>query len=320
MEQVMSDCRRFKNILEAYVSGEAAHQDVLALRAHAESCTECRRAMELHGKLSQMADGMPQPSEDAFRAMRAAVLRRIPRPGREAIEGSGVAAGFWRRLWARPVLGPAFAFVLALAILGAGFALGRRTAPAGGFSESVIVKEIARQASLGKGLAGYWDSPFVYSNVKFHPSDGDVSLSFDVTRHVDLMTAGDSPVLREILLHAILDPSAIGTRLEAIELAPKNMDAKVKEVLVFTLLNDPSLPVRLRALEVLTPYADDPVVKDALLSSLGQDPSVQVRFMALDCLAGRKVDPETIRSAIGEVRRDTDRAVYERAVQLTGGL
>jgi hypothetical protein len=118
----------------------------------------------------------------------------------------------------------------------------------------------------------------------------------------------------------MLDPTEMGSRLDALELAPRTMDGKLREVLVFTLLNDPSLPVRLKALEVLAQYADDPGVRDALLLSIGQDPSVHIRFLALESLAGQGVSPERIRGAIGEVRSETDRAVLQRAVELTGEL
>jgi hypothetical protein len=103
-------------------------------------------------------------------------------------------------------------------------------------------------------------------------------------------------------------------------MAPGSMDGKLKEVLLFTLLNDPSLPVRLKAVGILTQYASDPAVQEALLLSLGRDPSVQIRLLALECLADRGVDPGAIRNAIGEVSEEGDRAVFQRAVELTGGL
>lgn len=316
----MSGCERFTGLLEKYLAGETASSDVDALREHAKSCAECRRLIEVHEELSLAIEELPEPSETHFQAMRAAVLRQIPRHGTREAMRKTTFGGFWSSLWARPVTKPAFAFVLAIALLGAGFFIGRSSAPAPGFDETLMVQEINRQASLEKGLAGYWDSPFVYSNVKFRPRNGSVMLSFDVARHVDVETAADSPLLREIMLHAMLDPSEMGSRLEAMALAPRSMDGKLKEVLLFTLANDPSLPVRLKAVEILTQHASDPAVQEALLLSLGRDPAVQVRLLALECLAGRGVDPEAIRHAIGEVSEEGGRAVFQRAVELTGGL
>jgi hypothetical protein len=316
----MSGCQRFKDFLEQYVAGEAAPSELEVMREHANSCADCRYLMELHEELSLATEEVPQPSEAHFQSMRAAVLRQIPREGHRATERKKAFGGFWRSLWAQPVLRPALAFILVVALIGGGFLVGRLSAEPPVFDETLMVQEINRQASLDKGLAGYWDSPFVYSNVKFRPHNGAVALSFDVTRHMDLETAADSPLAREIMLHAILDPSAMGSRLDAIELAPRTMDAKLKEVLVFTLLNDPSFPVRLKALEVLARYAKDPAVQDALLLSIGQDPSVQIRFLALEFLAGQGVDPDSIRRAIGEVSSETDRAVLRRVDELTGGL
>jgi hypothetical protein len=316
----MSDCQKFKDLLEQYVAGEAARSDLGALLDHARSCAECGQLIEMHEELSLAVDEVPEPSNAHFRAMRAAVLRQIPRKDEAKAARTKVWGEFWRGLWAHPAGRPAFAFILALAFLGAGFLIGRSSAPAPGFDERLMVNEINRHASLERGLEGYWDSPFVYSNVKFRPRNGVVAVSFDVARHVELETTADSPLLRDVMVHAMLDPSAVGSRLEAIGLAPRSMDGKMREVLTFTLLNDPSLPVRLKAVEILTQYASDSGVQDALLKSLGQDPSVQVRLLALECLAGQKVDPGVIRSAIGQVNEEADRAVFQRAVELTGAL
>jgi hypothetical protein len=200
-----------------------------------------------------------------------------------------------------------------------GFVLGRLGAGGGGFDEDLLVEEVVRQASLERGLAGYWDSPFIYSNVSFHPrKDGTVTIDFDVTRHVNVTRKLESPLTREILVHAMIDPTAMGTRLTAMGMARRTMDEKLKEALVFILLNDPSLPVRLRSLEVLMPYASDPGVQDALLTALAQDPSVQIRLLAVDTLAGEHTDPGMIRRAIGGTLDENDRAVLHRVEELMG--
>jgi len=312
----MSECRRFKDLLEKFVAGEHAPSDPDALRDHAKGCTDCRRVIELHEELRRAADELPEPSEAHFREMRAAVRRRIPRGEHGRATREVVRGGFLRALWSRPSARPALAFVLAIAFLVGGFVLGRLSVPEPGFDEELMVEAISRQASLEKGLAGYWDSPFVYSNVSFRPRNGRVELSFDVARHIDVETTADSPLLREVVLHAMLDPAEMGSRLDALELAPGTMDGKLREVLVFTLLNDPSMPVRLSALSILRGHASDSSVRDALLTTIGQDPSVHVRFLALECLANQSVEPETIRRAVGESPDEAGRAVLERANEL----
>ena len=310
----MSGCDRFAHLIEEYLAGEISPAGLEALRQHSLSCRECRRMMELHHELSQVTEEVPQPSEDHFQEMRTSVLGRI----RDTGETRAVQP-FWKRLAMLPTARPAHALVFAVVLLAVGFLLGRAGGERPAFDENALVEEMVRQASLGRGLAGYWDSPFIYSNVSLRPQDdGSITLSFDVTRHVDVSTTLDSPLAREVLVYAIIDPSAMGSRLEAMAVASESMDAKVREALVFILLNDPSLPVRLRSLDILSRYASDPVVKDALLASLAQDPSVQVRLLVLESLAGQHVDPETIRQAIGEVLDENDRAVLHRAVQLTG--
>jgi hypothetical protein len=200
-----------------------------------------------------------------------------------------------------------------------GFLLGRVGAGRVELDEDLFVEEVVRQASLQRGIAGYWDSPFIYSNVSFRShEDGTVTLDFDVTRHMTVTRALDSPLTREILVYAMIDPSPMGTRLTAMGVARRTMDEKLRETLIFILLNDPSLPVRLRSLEILAQYASDPLVQDAFLVSLSQDPSVQVRLIALESLAEERRDPGVIRRALGETLDGNDRAVLHRAVELIG--
>jgi hypothetical protein len=308
----MNRCERFEKLIEEYLAGDIAPADLQTLRQHSEACPECRRLMEIHSEMHQIAEGVPQPSEGRFAEMRAAVLGCVRSSGRRE-----VALPLWRR-WAHvPALRLAPSVALAIVFLIAGVFLGRLATERPGFDEDVFVEEVLRQASLEKGLGGYWDSPFIYSNVSFRPqADGTVTLDFDVTRHMSVTRTVASPLTREILVHAMIDPAAMGTRLTAMGVARESMDEKLTEALIFILLNDPSLPVRLRSLEILTQYASDPVVQDALLASLSQDPSVQIRLLALESLAGEQVGPGVIRQALGETLDSNDRAVLHRAAEL----
>jgi hypothetical protein len=320
----MSGCKSFENVIQEYIAGEASPERLESLRAHAERCPECDRALEVHEELSRTMKDAPEPPEDRFSEMRASVMARLGseaslRAGRARAERR-VGWGLWSRLAPRPALAAAAALA-AVALLAGGFALGRLTSPPATMDEGLLLREINRQASLDKGLSTYWDNPFVYSNVSARKMGAArVSLSFDVTRHVDVDTRVDSPLVKEVLLHAILDSQSMGSRFEAMELAREDMDPKIEEVMIFTLLNDPSLPVRLGALDILKGHASDPDVRDALLKSVGQDPSVQVRFLALECLTGQHVAPSTILRAIGDAEDDAGRAVLERAEQLAEKL
>jgi hypothetical protein len=155
--------------------------------------------------------------------------------------------------------------------------------------------------------------------VNMRPQNGsDVVLSFDITRRVDVATTLESPLAREVLVYAMIDPTNMGSRFEAMTVAGRSMDERLKDALVFILLNDPSMPVRLRSLDILSKHTSDPVVQDALLVSLSQDPSVQVRLLALESLADQQVAPGVIRQAIGETPDESGRAVLHRAIELIG--
>ena len=308
----MSGCEGFEELIQQYLAGDIPPADLETLRQHSMTCSGCRQTMELHSELSQIPEQVFEPPEGSLAEMRGSVLRRIRyrRPG---------AKSLWKRWLMAPALRPGYAVALAIACLAVGFQLGGAGAKRAGFDEELFLEEVVRQASLERGMAGYWDSPFIYSNVSFRPQhNGAVTIDFDVTRHVNLTRRLESPLTREILVHAMIDPSAMGTRLTAMGLAGEAMDDKLREALIFILLNDPSLPVRLRSLEILMPYASDPRVQDALLVAVAQDPSVQIRLLAVESLAGQHKDPGVIRHALGASLDENDRAVLHRAIQLMG--
>ena len=131
---------------------------------------------------------------------------------------------------------------------------------------------------------------------------------------------GRSPVVREVLLHAILEPSALGTRLQAMELTPEILDPALQEALVFTMHHDPALAVRLEAMAVLSRHPFDARVREALLATLREDEAVQMRLLALETLAGQEVDPSQLERVIREAGQESDPAVLMYAATLGEGL
>jgi HEAT repeat protein len=227
----------------------------------------------------------------------------------------------WRAFWeqagafvrARPV-GSA---VLVTTLVAAAVLAGRWSARPAGSADSLWMRAIERQATAARGVAGYWDAPLTYSNVIARSlGDGRLDLSFDVSRHVDLVTPGDSEVARDVLVHAILEPSPMGTRLKAMTLTRDIMDARLREAVVFTLHHDPSLAVRLAALAVLSDYPFDGAIQEALLVTLREDESVLVRLRALEHLAAHRVSPDALHNAIDAAGLESDTAVRQRAAEL----
>ncbi|MBN2169706.1 MAG: zf-HC2 domain-containing protein [Candidatus Krumholzibacteriota bacterium] len=309
-------CEDIRKLMEDHLAGELGPEDLARLREHCADCADCRELAALHGLLSRAGEAIPVPDADAFRAMRARVLREVRRPrARRAMSELGRDLARLARL--HPVAAPALvALLLAAALLA-----GRWSAAPATLDDDLLRRAVQNQAARSEGLEGFWDSPLSLANVTVRPAlDGRLALSFDVCQHVEMAADRRSPVVREVLLHAILEPSALGTRLQAMDLTEEVADPALLEALVFTLHHDPALAVRLEALRVLSRHPFDAGVREALLTTLRRDESVQMRLSALEILAGREVDRDIIQRAIREDGQESDAAVLQYASELGCGL
>ncbi len=306
----MSACEEHRNRIEAYLSGTITPADLGELVAHAARCADCRAGLDLHRELARVAEDVPEPSEREFRAVRRAVLEAVG-ARRAPLE----VRGPWRRLADRfagaPLLRPlAFAAVLALAVLAG------RWSAAPARMDDVLLRELRSQAATETGLSGYWDAPFSLDNVSVRPrDDGSLELGFDASRHVELVADRNSPLAREALVHAIIDSRSLGMRLRALETSRGMADPRLGEALVFALRNDPEPAVRLQALSLLLGGTDAELARSELLRTLRDDPSVQLRLAALDALAERQIDPERLQQVILTVDSPGEQAILQQAMR-----
>lgn len=318
----MKECNDYHEMIQSYIAGEISPANLEALYHHCQVCLDCGQLWEMHSNLAAAGEELPEPPEKGLRAVRANVLAQITRAERAGTKNNRDKRAESRhtRWWDLGALlraRPATALPMAAALVVISATAGRMSGPAQESGENVIMREISQQASRQTGLIDYWDTPLSYTNVDARPVEGgNLDLSFNVSRHVRFVTSMDSPVAREVLVHAILEPAEAGTKMKAIALTPKVMDPKIREALIFTMHHDPHLAVRMEAMSVLEKAPYDSVLQEAFLTTLRADEEVQMRLQALEYLAEKQVNKKTLSTAIELPKLESDPAVYQHAIEL----
>jgi hypothetical protein len=104
----------------------------------------------------------------------------------------------------------------------------------------------------------------------------------------------------------------MGSRLKAVSMAADAENGKVEEALVFSMLSDSELPVRMRALEILAerPVSDN--VKQGLMQVLRHDESMQMRLLAIEVLARGDASGQRVLEDFLETEEAVDPAIATR--------
>lgn len=324
----MTSCSDFEDLFQSLLAGEQLSQKHLEdLEGHARQCPQCRGLLELHRELGQQGADLAGVSESRFASMRRRVLAQTAGKTKAAAASAFEDPAAARQTEAsRPRrYSPAWAVAAGLLLLLGGALLGRMSvaeAPfqnlAGVSQDPSLIREISQEAEGNDDFSDAEDSPFIYSDVKFRPlDDGQVALSFNVARHVEVIEPVDSPLVREVLVQSLLvrESESLGSRLKAVSLASQTMDPKVRQALTFAMHHDDSLAVRQKALSILAELPMDADLEEALLQTLREDPSVQMRLLALEVMGRREMDSETLREAISELEQRGDRALLLKATE-----
>jgi hypothetical protein len=140
----------------------------------------------------------------------------------------------------------------------------------------------------------------------FHPAIDPATAN----KIAELQTKVDS--MAPLVTYSVLQQKSTTERLRTV-LATLNLkqdDQRVVSGLLASLAFDPSVNVRLSALEALYPHADQPAVRSAVTASLPREPSPLVQVTMIDFLAATH-DPEAV-STIEAVSRNQN---YDQAVR-----
>jgi hypothetical protein len=304
----MSECDRFEHVIQEHISGDAGATDWDALIEHCRDCTNCRQLLALHAELTDLGAEFIELEDADLEFVRAKVMSRVAQRGQVARQPRR-----WSWLPETPLLRPLAAGALAVLVFVIGVVIGSSGMQFERSDAKPLWTEINDEALSNRRLSDVENSPYTYSNVSFRRIDDQrVALEFDVTTHVQAIEPVQSALVKEVLVHSLLNPSHTGSRLKAISYAAEMIDPKVQDALIFAMRHDENLAVRQKALTILARHPTNGSVESAVLDTLREDNSVHMRLLALDYLASRRVDHDTLRRAVQAAQSESDATLLVR--------
>ena len=294
----MDKCKKYHELIKKQISSGLDEKEKYVLDEHINHCNECSGLLRIHENIEQQEENMTMPTADEFRMMRQNTLRRI-----RLLESSKFDVVVFRlkRLFTRVE----FAYGLALLFLIFSIYSFYSSDKTPGRIPSDLIEQIDYTAQQNQTLSDIENSPYTYSNVEIIEKDNQqIHLGFNVSTYIELIRDKNDPLVKEILAQSIINSPQTGTKLSTIAYTEELLDPKLKETLLYVVQNDPELAVRLKALNILTKYANDGQIQEAFLSLLKNEESVQMRLIALDYLTANKIDTSLI---VKELNKATTR-------------
>jgi hypothetical protein len=246
------NCQRIQESFSDYQDGSLPAAETAALRAHLAGCPACQREwsawQDFTGQLDTLA-GTPEPSS----RLREQFYAMLETHGSEVATSNPFAPARSRleRFFATLLpTQPSLQFAFSLALLCGGL--------------------FAGQLFLAKPMASL-------------PADNSAKEELAALR-AQVNSMG------QLVTYSLLQQQSTSERLRAVlaTMELKSPDRKVLTDLVGTLVFDPSLNVRLSAVEALAQHTDDDLVRAGVLSALPREtaPLVQVAMIELLATAG----------------------------------
>ncbi|MBL9215948.1 MAG: HEAT repeat domain-containing protein [Opitutaceae bacterium] len=244
----MMNCQRVQECFVDYHDGSLPADVAAGLRAHLAGCPACQREWSALQELSRKLDSLPATEEPGPR-LRAQFYAMLETNQREA-DAPGpfaLARGRLDRFCAALLPAqPAGQLALALALLAGGLFAGRHfLAP-----PPAAAVDAAARAELA-ALRSQLDS------------------------------------FGQLVTHSLQQQQSTSERLTAVlaTMALPHPDRRVLTDLVGALAFDPSVNVRLSAVDALAPHADDSLVRAGVLSALPREPAPLVQVAMIELLA-----------------------------------
>jgi hypothetical protein len=307
------ECKENQDRIVLFLYEELTERDQTELEKHLQECAVCNESFEqqksFHAALAEDAGPWNVPS-DLLVESRRALANELDR-----IERKPWNKGWWRL--------PSFSFVVTPMRL-----LEWATLVAVGLAAGVYVNSSGFRPSSSPtaistlpGTSGSGSE--TVSNLRIVNSDsttGNVELIGDMVRPMHFQGNITDESVQQLLVGAMRDGRNPSSRMNAVELLSRQPDSRqVKEALIRALIEDDNLGVRLKALQILKPFANkDKDVQAAFMNALAYDEAAGVRVQAIEALRPLAHD-DSVSKTVQEVTKDDDNPYIKlQAVQFVG--
>lgn len=296
------DCKENQERIVLFLYEELTEREQAELEKHLQECAACNDSFEqqksFHAALAEDAGPWNVPS-DLLVESRRALANELDRIERKP----------WNRGWWRL---PAFSFVVTPMRLLEWTTLVAVGLAAGVYLNSSGVRTVSPAPPVTESV----------SNLRIVNSDatGNVELVGDMVRPMHFQGNIMDESVQQLLVGAMRDGRNPSSRLSAVELLSQQPDSRqVKEALIRALIEDDNLGVRLKAMQILKPFANkDKDVQAAFMNALAYDEAAGVRVQAIEALRPFAHD-ESVSKAVKEVTKDDDNPYIKlQAIQFVG--
>ena len=307
-----AECKENQDRIVLFLYEELTEREQTELESHLQECEVCNDSFEqqksFHAALAEDIGPWNVPS-DLLVESRRALANELDR-----IERKPWSRGWWRL--------PAFSFVVTPMRL-----LEWTTLVAVGLAAGVYLNSsVLRTGSSPSPIASLPGTPGsgseTVSNLRIVNSDatGNVELAGDMVRPMHFQGNIMDESVQQLLVGAMRDGRNPSSRMSAVELLSRQPDSRqVKEALIRALIEDDNLGVRLKALQILKPFANkDKDVQAAFMNALAYDEAAGVRVQAIEALRPLAHD-DSVSKTVQEVTKDDDNPYIKlQAIQFVG--
>ena len=309
----MKECKKYEELLKNLIANEIGDEDKRLILGHIRQCKACKSFYEMHHQLEIHTIDFPEASDEDYLKARQSVIRLI----RNKKAASDIT---WYQYFSDQLLSifsrPAFTISFSVIVLLIGFFLYPLLQPSQVKPGFDLAQQLKFTAQQNTDLQEVENSPYIFSDVRFkNVNGGQVEIGFNVSTHMELVRQKNDPLVKEVLAQAVMNPASLGNRLQAISYSEEIMDSKIKEALIFTMLNDNNLAVRIKAMTSLAKYPSDSKIQDAFLKILKNDEQVQLRLMAIDYLTSNLSNEKNLEEIIKDLNQPNDAGIRYKLSQ-----
>lgn len=268
------NCQQVQTNLSLYLYGELQFGEEDALENHLSRCAFCQHALarekQWHSALNAERQDVPLDLlSQCRRDLKVSVA--VAKPKRNLFRswlGRIESFGFSSTRWSSRL-------ALASFLVSIGF-LSARWIDQSGLPSGITANGTNVMSVLGPTTARIRD---------IQPANNGVRIILDQVQQQEVTGRVNDDAVRRLLLQAAQDPEDPAIRVDSVEMLKNDPGTDVRDALLHSVEHDPNAAVRMKALEGLRQFANDPETRAGLQWVLEHDENPGVRSEAIDVLA-----------------------------------